>query len=120
MSRRRRSARALLLGALAAAPPACRAPGSSDETLKPADGPAEQGAERSMENRIGKDEALEIARRDARLAYGDLAPYEVSIDLREGNWQVDYALRDREAQGGGPHYVISAETGEILSKRYEQ
>jgi hypothetical protein len=29
-------------------------------------------------------------------------------------------LRDPNLQGGGPHYVIDAETGAILSKRYEQ
>ena len=29
-------------------------------------------------------------------------------------------LSDPGAQGGGPHYIVSAETGEILAKRYEQ
>jgi len=73
-----------------------------------------------METKIGKEQALEIARQDAVLAYRDLTPYEVTIELRDGNWKIDYALRDEESQGGGPHYVISAETGAILSKCYEQ
>ena len=77
-------------------------------------------AERSMNTKIGKQQALEIARRDALLAYRDLNPYDVCIELRDGNWKIDYELRDKQAQGGGPHYVISAKTGAILSKRYDQ
>ena len=82
--------------------------------------PANQHAEQSMDTKIEKEQALEIARRDALLAYRDLNPYDVRIELRDGNWKIDYELRDKRAQGGGPHYVISAETGAILSKRYEQ
>ena len=73
-----------------------------------------------MDSRIGKEHALEIARRDALTAYRDLTPYEVFIEWHDGNWKVDYELRDKQAQGGGPHYVIAAETGAILSKRYDQ
>lgn len=73
-----------------------------------------------MNSNLDEEQALAIARRDALLAYRDLSPYEVSIRLEGGDWKVDYELRDKQAQGGGPHYVISAETGEILSKRYEQ
>jgi hypothetical protein len=82
--------------------------------------PANQQAEPSMRTKIEKEQALEIARRDALLVYRDLKPYDVGIELRDGNWNIDYQLRDKKAQGGGPHYVISAETGAILSKRYEQ
>ena len=73
-----------------------------------------------MDTRIDKERALEIARQDARQAYRDLTPYDVTAELRDGHWKIDYELRDKHAQGGGPHYVISATTGAILSKRYDQ
>jgi hypothetical protein len=71
--------------------------------------------------RIDRDEALRIAREDARVVYGNLEAYAESAELEDDEvWRVDYDLRDADAQGGGPHYLISAESGEILAKRYEQ
>ena len=71
--------------------------------------------------RIDRDEALRIAREDARRAYGNLESYTESAELEDDDvWKIDYDLRDTDAQGGGPHYLISAESGEILTKRYEQ
>jgi hypothetical protein len=70
--------------------------------------------------KVDKNQALNIARQDALSVYRDLDYYEVTIELHEGSWKVDYELKDREALGGGPHYIISGNTGEILSKRYEQ
>ncbi len=69
---------------------------------------------------ISCDQALRIARTDAETAYRDLSMYRISISLEEQGWLVDYELKDPNLQGGGPHYVIDAESGEILSKRYEQ
>ena len=69
---------------------------------------------------ISCDQALKIARTDAESAYRDLSMYRIAISLEEQGWLVDYDLKDPNLQGGGPHYVIDAETGEILSKRYEQ
>lgn len=69
---------------------------------------------------VDKNQALNIARQDALTVYRDLDHYEVIIELHDGNWKVDYELKNREANGGGPHYIISGDTGEILSKRYEQ
>jgi uncharacterized membrane protein YkoI len=69
---------------------------------------------------ISCDQALRIARTDAESAYRDLSMYRIAISLEEQGWLVDYELKDPNLQGGGPHYVIDAETGEILSKRYEQ
>ena len=69
---------------------------------------------------ITSDEALKIARLDAEMAYRDLTPYRVLVELVEDRWRVDYELTNREAQGGGAHYVIEARTGKIRSKRYEQ
>ena len=69
---------------------------------------------------VDEQQALEIARGDASRAYGDLSGFRVRIEQRDSNWVVDFEPIDPAAQGGGPHYVISGETGEILSKRYEQ
>jgi uncharacterized membrane protein YkoI len=72
------------------------------------------------ETTISCDQALRIARTDAESAYRDLSIYRIAISLDENTWLVDYELKDPELQGGGPHYVIDARTGAILSKRYEQ
>lgn len=69
---------------------------------------------------IACDEALRIARVDAEKAYRDLAPYRIEICLEYDGWHIDYALKNPHLNGGGPHYVIDAQTGAILSKRYEQ
>jgi uncharacterized membrane protein YkoI len=69
---------------------------------------------------ISCDAALRIARTDAESAYQDLSIYRIAMSLEEDGWLVDYELKDPELQGGGPHYVIDARTGAILSKRYEQ
>jgi hypothetical protein len=69
---------------------------------------------------IDRDEALRIARDDARTVYRDLDAYTETAELADGVWAVDYELADTGAQGGGPHYRISAASGEILDKRYEQ
>ncbi len=69
---------------------------------------------------VTSDEALGIARLDAEKAYRDLSPYRVLVELDETGWHIDYELKNRQAQGGGAHYVIDAQTGVIRSKRYEQ
>ena len=66
------------------------------------------------------DEALKIARTDAEQVYRDLSLYRISVVLEADGRQVDYALKDSALQGGGPHYLIDATTGDIVSKRYEQ
>lgn len=81
---------------------------------------ARVGADKGVRMRVDKNQALNIARQDARTAYRDLDAYDVTIELQDGNWKVDYELKDKKARGGGPHYIISGDTGEILSKRYEQ
>ncbi len=69
---------------------------------------------------ISCDEALKIARTDAERVYRNLSPYRISVVLESDGWQVDYVLKDAALQGGGPHYLIDEQTGDILSKRYEQ
>jgi hypothetical protein len=69
---------------------------------------------------IEKDAALRIAKEDARHVYRDLEIYQISAQLKNGKWYVDYELTGPLMVGGGPHYVISAENGQILERRYEQ
>ena len=69
---------------------------------------------------IDKDKALRIAQKNAALIYRDLSVYEVKAKLEGDKWYVDYEFKDKNIDGGGPHYVISAKTGEIISFRYEQ
>jgi hypothetical protein len=69
---------------------------------------------------LAGDEALSIAQADASPVYRDLSPYRILLVLEADGWHVDYELKDPRLKGGGPHYVIDAATGAILSKRYEQ
>ena len=66
------------------------------------------------------DRILSIAQADAISAYADLSPYRIRLALEDDGWHVDYELKDPRLKGGGPHYVIHAVTGTIVSKRYEQ
>ncbi len=69
---------------------------------------------------ITREEALRIAREDAECVYVDLSIYSVTAERDGDHWKVDYRLADPYTVGGGPHYVISAVTGEILFRKYEQ
>jgi len=69
---------------------------------------------------LGGDQVLAIAHADAVRAYGDLSAYRIQVVLEDDGWHVDYDLKDPRLKGGGPHYVIHAVTGAIVSKRYEQ
>jgi hypothetical protein len=70
--------------------------------------------------KIAGDRALAIAQEDALKAYDDLSPYRIELVLGPDGWHVDYDLKDSGWAGGGPHYIIDATTGEIVSKKYEQ
>ncbi len=69
---------------------------------------------------VSADAALKIARLDAEQRYRDLSAYRISIVFEDNHWRIDYELRNPNVQGGGPHYLIDAVTGVILSKRYAQ
>ena len=72
---------------------------------------------------ISCDQALAIAHADAVQAYRDpLHRHRVEVRLESNGWVVEYHFRGtgRFHTGGGPHYVIDATTGEILSKKYYQ
>jgi hypothetical protein len=70
--------------------------------------------------RVTCDQALKIARDDAEKAYRDLSGYRITILLGPDGWHIDYDLTKPLIAGGGPHYVIDATSGAVLSKRYEQ
>jgi hypothetical protein len=69
---------------------------------------------------ITKEEALKIAHENASKYYRDLSIYKIEAVYKQGKWHVDYLLKDPGMVGGGPHYTISAKTGEIESYRFEQ
>ena len=69
---------------------------------------------------LGGDQVLTVAQADAARVYRDLSVYRIHLVLEEDGWHVDYDLKDTRLKGGGPHYLIDARTGAILSKRYEQ
>ncbi|MFA6923667.1 MAG: hypothetical protein WC223_05375 [Bacteroidales bacterium] len=69
---------------------------------------------------IDKKEAMKIAEENAKKAYRDLSIYNIESKLTDGKWYIDYFLKDKGMVGGGPHFVISAESGEIISYRFAQ
>ena len=71
-------------------------------------------------NFINKKDALKIANDNAVKFYRDLSIYAIETKLEGDKWYVDYKLKDKGMVGGGPHYVISCITGEIISYRFEQ
>lgn len=69
---------------------------------------------------LAGDQVLAIAQKDALAAYRDLSPYAIRLALEVDGWHVDFDLKDPKITGGGPHYVIHPQTGQIMQKRYEQ
>ena len=69
---------------------------------------------------LAGDQILAIAQSDAARAYRDLSLYRIQLVLEDDGWHVDYELKDAKLKGGGPHYILDAHTGAIISKRYEQ
>jgi hypothetical protein len=65
-------------------------------------------------------EVLRIAHQDAQAVYGDLSGYRITLTPYPDGWHVDYEVTDALCAGGGPHYVIDPQTGDIRSRRYEQ
>jgi uncharacterized membrane protein YkoI len=69
---------------------------------------------------LSGDRILAIAQADASRAYRNLSAYRIQLALEDDGWHVDYELKEPRLKGGGPHYVIDAQTGAIVSKRYDQ
>ena len=81
--------------------------------LQPGNSPAEMP-------RIAEMRAREIAQEDAKKAYGDLSAYDVRAVLEKDGWHIDYELKEKSSQGGGPHYLIDPHNGKIIKKEYDQ
>jgi len=69
---------------------------------------------------ISRQQAISIAEADALPVYGNLDDLTLEVALGADGWHVDYWLRKPRHAGGGPHYVIDANSGVILSKKYSQ
>jgi hypothetical protein len=67
-------------------------------------------------------QAITIAETDALPMYGAewLNKLEVRAALRDDGWHIEYHQWRPRHTGGGPHYVIDAATGAIVSKKYYQ
>ena len=65
-------------------------------------------------------EVLRIAHQDALAIYRDLSGFKITLTPCPDGWHVDYDLTELLSAGGGPHYVIDPQTGDILVRRYEQ
>jgi len=68
---------------------------------------------------VTRDQAVEIAKKDAIVAYKNLEPYEIVVSESKKRWRVIFKLKEG-LMGGGPEYVISKKTGKILKKKYWQ
>ena len=69
---------------------------------------------------ISSDRALKIAPTDAEKVDRDLFLYRISMSLEADGWRVDCEPTDPDLNGGGPRYLIDADSGEIVSKCYDQ
>jgi hypothetical protein len=66
------------------------------------------------------DRVLAIAQADAARVYRDLSLYRIQLMLENDGWYIGYDLKNPRLKGGGPHYIIVAQTGSVISKRYER
>jgi len=69
---------------------------------------------------VTSDRALAIAQADAATVYTDLWRFRIEVELEPDGWHIAYRIREKRVAGGGPHYVIDATTGAIVSKKYYQ
>jgi hypothetical protein len=71
---------------------------------------------------VSRQQAIGIAEADALPMYGNyLHTLVLEMCLHEDGWHLKYSpQRQGFRTGGGPHYVIDATTGEIVSKMYYQ
>ncbi len=71
---------------------------------------------------ISRQQAIVIAEADAVPMYGlaRLNSLMLKAVLHEDGWHIEYQQWRPRHTGGGPHYVIDATTGDIVSKKYYQ
>ena len=76
---------------------------------------------RSPDKKIpSREDVVRIAQSDASRVYRDLSIYDIRVAMHEDGWHVDFVLKDSRLDGGGAHYLIDKQSGEIVRKRYEQ
>ncbi len=66
--------------------------------------------------------AIDIATADALPMYGAdwLNKLQLTATLHDDGWRIEWHQWRPRHTGGGPHYVIDANTGAIVSKKYYQ
>ncbi len=71
---------------------------------------------------VSRPQAIAVAEADALPMYGTyLHTLVLEMTLRDDGWHLEYSpKREGLRTGGGPHHVIDATTGAIVSKRYDQ
>jgi Zn-dependent metalloprotease len=73
---------------------------------------------------ITRAQAVAIAMTEAKKVYQSPREleeaYVVEATLADDVWRVDFELKDPDANGGGPHYLIDAKTGRVLHTRLVQ
>jgi hypothetical protein len=71
---------------------------------------------------ISRQQAVTLAEADALPMYGPewLNSLRLQVTLQDDGWHVEYHQWRPRHTGGGPHYVIDATTGAIVSKKYYQ
>jgi len=69
---------------------------------------------------LGVADVLRIAQEDAQEAYGDFSAFKITLCRCADGWHVHFDLMDLLYAGGGPHYVIDPDTGNVVTRRYEQ
>lgn len=73
-----------------------------------------------QQSRLSSDQILRVANEDAVRQYRDVSDLKISIRLLDDGWHVEYSPLNPNVNGGGPHYVIDATDGTIISKKYYQ
>jgi hypothetical protein len=71
---------------------------------------------------VSSQQAIAIAEADALPRYGAewLNKLAIRAMLHDDGWHIEYYQWRPRWTGGGPHYVIDANTGAIVSKKYYQ
>jgi hypothetical protein len=65
-------------------------------------------------------QALDVAHRDASRINREPNKFQITVVLADDGWHIDFYLKDPDLCGGGPHYIINAETGSITWKRNDR
>ncbi len=78
-----------------------------------------------VEKPLASSDILAIAQADAETRYTDFHIYRIEIYRESDGWHVEYRIQQPKdpkirIAGGGPHYVIDASDGRIISKKYYQ